>query len=124
MPPYDPFASKRGARVAINPNFLMGGLGISLGWSDGGTTRIGRISPEGYVTWEDHDRLNVIDRPTMVLDDEVARELLAALAHHFRATSLTSDREDLLHERGRVDKLTDAMIKAQADMIAGYRDGL
>lgn len=45
-------------------------------------------------------------RPTLRLTDDAARALLDALTRHYQgATDLHTVRADLLHERGRVDKL-------------------
>lgn len=48
----------------------------------------------------------------LVIDIEVARALLDALARHFGGTGDTRQlRKDYDHERSRVDKLTDAVIR-------------
>lgn len=49
--------------------------------------------------------------PTMSLTEAEGRALLEALAAHFGGSGpAQAAREDLLHERKRVDKLTDALI--------------
>lgn len=58
-------------------------------------------------------------RPTLCLAEPEARALLEALAAHFGGTGpAKAARDDFLHERGRVDKLTDALIG-----IAWSKDG-
>ena len=49
--------------------------------------------------------------PFLRLDEDMARELLDALAAHFGGTSeVQTLRKDYLHERGRVDKMIDHLI--------------
>jgi hypothetical protein len=51
--------------------------------------------------------------PALRMPDEMARALLDALSAHYGGTSDTRTlRSDLLHERGRVDKVTGALIDA------------
>lgn len=49
--------------------------------------------------------------PTMLLTNDLARALLDALMRHYQgASDMHTVRADLLHERGRVDKLVTAVI--------------
>ena len=49
---------------------------------------------------------------TIALDDDEARALLDALLRHYQgASDMHTVRSDLLHERARVDKLTEAIIR-------------
>jgi hypothetical protein len=58
--------------------------------------------------------------PTMMLPDEIGRPLLDALTRHYQgATDMHTVRADLLHERGRVDKLTDALIRIATEVPGG-----
>jgi hypothetical protein len=48
--------------------------------------------------------------PTILLSEEAARALLDALVRRYEgASDMHTVRSDLLHERGRVDKLTEAV---------------
>lgn len=59
-------------------------------------------------------------KPTLSLTEAEARALLEALAAHFGGTGpARAARDDFLHERGRVDKLTDALIRAVSARTAG-----
>jgi hypothetical protein len=54
--------------------------------------------------------------PTLSLTEAEGRALLDALAAFYGGTGpAKAARDDLLHERGRVDKLTDALIGIAAD---------
>lgn len=54
----------------------------------------------------------IADVPTLTLPTEVAHVLLDALAEHFGGTSTQqAARADFVHERGRVDKLLDAVTR-------------
>lgn len=63
--------------------------------------------------WEDFPDDGLAEAPlTMTLRNDVARALLDALLRHYQgASDMHTVRSDLLHERGRVDKLTDAVIR-------------
>lgn len=50
--------------------------------------------------------------PTLRIPDHIGRALLDALAAHYGGTTeVQTTRKDLLHERGRVDKMIDHLIK-------------
>lgn len=69
-----------------------------------------RLSEHGPV-WEQVTDPAVVTEPTLKLGHEEARALLDALVRHYEgASDMHAARADLLHERGRVDKLTDAVI--------------
>jgi hypothetical protein len=68
----------------------------------------------GVITWEPVE-LHVMAEPTVVLPGDAARALLDALMRHYQgASDMHTVRADLLHERKRVDKLTDAVIAIAA----------
>lgn len=70
-----------------------------------------RITEHGFSAWEQYDESVMLARdPTMHITDETARAILHALMNHYHGTENTRTvREDLLHERGRVDKLMEAI---------------
>lgn len=58
----------------------------------------------GFITQDGHG-------PTLSLTNDVARALLDALTRHYQgASDMHTVRADLLHERGRVDRLITAVI--------------
>jgi hypothetical protein len=67
------------------------------------------VSPEGYTTWDNVDPL-VANKPTFTLPNDAARALLDGLMRHYQgASDMHTVRRDLLHERGRVDKMLEAV---------------
>lgn len=87
-----------------------------------GDTDMGRLSQVAKVAENEHhgaileyepyepDFING-GKPTLCFTDGEARALLEALAAHFGGTGpAKAARDDLQHERGRVDKLTEALI--------------
>lgn len=60
--------------------------------------------------------------PSLHLADDMALQLLEALAHHYgRATDATHLRRDYDAERRRVDTLTGALIDAHRTLVASPR---
>lgn len=54
----------------------------------------------------------------LTLDGDQARALYEALAEHFTGTAvMQTQRADLLHERGRVDKLMDHVMRVQIEGV-------
>jgi hypothetical protein len=98
-------------RVAIVPDFSVGGVAITLGLRNSPTsTAILRIGENGHQTFEEHEGLVAIEHPTMRLSDEFAMMLLEELLRHYQgASDMHTVRSDLLHERGRVDRLIDTL---------------
>jgi hypothetical protein len=98
-------------RVAIIPDFGVGGVAITLGLRRSpDSTAILRIGENGHQTFEEHEGLVAIEHPTMRLSDEFAMMLLEELMRHYQgASDMHTVRSDLLHERGRVDKLIDTI---------------
>lgn len=78
---------------------------------DGRVTRV--LRPDGdFMTWDEVPEPLAEIRPTFTLEGECARALLDALLRHYQgASDMHTVRADLLHERGRVDRLTDAVIR-------------
>lgn len=89
-----------------------GGFAVQVIRDEDGKRRVLRLA-EGFASyrWEFVPEAVAVE-PTMVLPDEIGRPLLDALTRHYQgASDMHTVRADLLHERGRVDKLTDAVIR-------------
>jgi hypothetical protein len=91
----------------VETSFNHGGVAIHLG----------QKTEHGFlVVKQTQFELELAERgvsspPTFFLDDDMAKELLRALAKHYdSAYDTTHSREDFLHERGRVDKLINHLI--------------
>lgn len=98
-----------------------GGVGVQVIQDEPGLgRRILRLAEDSAsYRWETVPEGCAVE-PTMVLPDEVARPLLDALTRHYQgASDAHTVRADLLHERGRVDKVTDALIR----IATGSSDG-
>lgn len=102
------------ARVADN----WAAFGVCISITDGRGDRPqmvmglkGRDDGSVYSVWEQIPDDTLATSPTLTLGDDEARALLDALMRHYQgASDMHTVRQDLLHERGRVDKLTEAMI--------------
>jgi len=70
-----------------------------------------QVNQEGsYTYWENVDPI-AQTKPTITLANDVARALLDALLRHYQGSEdMHTVRADLLHERGRVDKMITALI--------------
>lgn len=104
-------------KVRVADGFAFsGGAAVQVVQEDNGYRRILRLGETAAsYRWEEIPGLGAPVEPTMVLDDDVARALLDALLRHYQgASDMHTVRSDLLHERGRVDKLTDAIIAIAA----------
>ena len=100
-------------RALIAQDWMSFGVKISIVMTDGDGDRPVRIRRTGGAggAWEQLSDVPVIVEPTMTLNDDEARALLDALTRHYQgASDMHTTRADLLHERGRVDKLTAAVI--------------
>lgn len=107
-------------RVAIQGDVMIDG--IRIGILSKGDVRM-------YATgFDEHGRLTWAAWPdpaasppgdaTMALPDDVARALMDELVRHYHGASDTvALRRDYDHERGRVDKLTDALITITTEGI-------
>lgn len=95
----------------VSDDFMIDGVAVYLSIRhDKLRCQILRCQPDGNCTWEDHEPLTTTT-PTLKLNGEAARALLDALLRFYQGSADTQTlRSDLLHERGRTDKLTDAVI--------------
>ena len=86
-------------RVAIVPDFSVGGVSITIGLRHSPTgMAILRIGENGYQTFEEHEGLVAVEHPTMRLSDEFAMMLLEELLRHYQgASDMHTVRSDLLH---------------------------
>jgi hypothetical protein len=67
--------------------------------------------PHPAQRWEPVTDPAVQVAPSLLIDDEIGRVLLDALAAHYGGTGeVQTMRADLLHERKRVDKLIDNLL--------------
>lgn len=101
-------------KARIADHFAADGCAIWLytEWEKGKRS-VMHFSADGVngVAWQDAEATAEIP-PTMRLPDDAARALLDALLRHYQgASDMHTVRADLLHERGRADKLTDALIR-------------
>lgn len=107
-------------KVLVSDNFAFASDSVAIaillvhGTDD---RRIMQISPEGYHTWERVDPL-AATRPTFTLPNDIGRAVLEQLLRHYQgAEDMHTVRGDLLHERGRVDRLI-TMYGDLADKVA------
>ena len=99
-----------GFDVRVADDFMIDGLAIYVSIKDGPADRRILHIRENGTAWDQVDPAAVTE-PTLKLPGEAARALLDALLRHYQgASDMRTVRADLLHERGRVDKLTDAII--------------
>lgn len=98
-------------KVIIRQDFLFSADGptISIGRKQDDQIFILGFDPEYHMpTWTPVDKAGNVTKATMSLPDDCARALLTALLNHYQgAPDVHKVREDLLHERGRVDHLID-----------------
>lgn len=96
----------------ISDQMMADGIAVWIVMKDGG--RVVRVlhQEEDFATWEEVPEPLAQIKPTFTLEGECARALLDALTRHYQgAADMHSVRADLIHERGRVDKVTDALIR-------------
>jgi hypothetical protein len=102
-------------RAQIAGDFLGDGISVRITMENDDRRLIMVPGEDGYTRWEEFNPQQVLtDGPalTIRLPDEAGRALLDALLRHYQgASDMHTIRSDLLHERGRVDKLTDAFIR-------------
>jgi hypothetical protein len=81
--------------------------------NEGDVTRMLRINSEGFNEWHEIDSSSGMSvGATLSLPNDAARALLEALLRHYEgASDMHTVRADLLHERGRVDKMVDAIVR-------------
>lgn len=71
------------------------------------------FTEEGFDRWDPISGLLTSENggPTLSLTNDVARALLDALMRHYQgASDMHTVRGDLLHERGRVDRMITAVV--------------
>lgn len=99
-------------RALVNDNFEYLGVNIALVIAEGEqapVTHVLHADNDGHVHWDMREP-NVRTAPTMVLGHEEARALLDGLLRHYQgASDMHTARDDLLHERARVDGLIDTV---------------
>lgn len=97
-------------RVAVKNDFMMG-TAVTFALDYGGD-EIKILHFEGGTDrWDSVNRL-VVDKPSLRIPEEFARALYEELARYFNGTSESATaRADLLHERSRVDKCLESLIK-------------
>lgn len=107
------------ARASVREDFTRNGVSIALAstsrtiYDFTGVTQRALTDDEVYAEPGRGERL--------VLTDDVARALYEALAVHYGHTGhdMRALRKDYEHERGRVDRLTDALLEAVSAAPAG-----
>jgi hypothetical protein len=103
-------------KAQIAGDFLSDGISVRI-LNESDSVRLVLVPGEdGYTRWEPFDPQQALSATapwlTIRLPDEAGRALLDALLRHYQgASDMHTVRSDLLHERGRVDKLTDAFIR-------------
>jgi hypothetical protein len=104
-------------RVAIVPDALVDGIALQIVESGGGHTQQLWFGSRSMQTVEPG---NAMPSPSLTVDDELGRALLDALAEHYGHTSGgRQQRADFEHERRRVDKLVDHLMRAQTAQPPG-----
>lgn len=74
--------------------------------------RLLRFREDGTGIWVPVEEM-VVQEPTMILQDDIARALLDSLTRHYQgASDLHTVRADLIHHRERHDRVVDALIVA------------
>jgi hypothetical protein len=98
-------------RVAVSDHMSVDGVAIRIALRlDYEHIRVMNINEEGYTTWTDVDQMADNYSPTLRLSHGFARALLDALLRYYQgASDMQTTRSDLLHERGRVDRLVEVI---------------
>lgn len=107
------FEERSPIRLSITDSFDIDGIAVTIGLRIGPEepTRVGRVNEYGSVHYEDVEPAANVT-PTMRLSHVVARGLLNALLNYYGgAPDSHTVRADLLHERGRVDKMLTAFME-------------
>lgn len=101
-------------QVHVTDNMMVDGVAIYICMKhEGDNRRLMHITEAGYTNWELLEQtVPIMSIPTMSLNSDVARALLDALLRHYQgASDMHTVRADLIHERGRVDKLVDHVVR-------------
>jgi hypothetical protein len=90
-----------------------------------GTRSILKFTQDGGREWQEIEDLvaggNGVNL-TMALEDDEARQLLQELLNHYQgATDMHTVRADLIHERGRVDKMMEHVMSVNAEAVRAFR---
>lgn len=106
--------------VRVGGQFFAGSIAVmAVLKHDDGTRQVLHVDGDGVQHWDNAPPAAAIE-PTWTMDDEIARALLDALTRHYQgASDMHTVRADLLHERQRVDKLTDAVIRIATEVPGG-----
>lgn len=93
------------AFAANGPSFR---LSLYYGPND---VKVGKVNERGTINFEPYDTTSLTDPGiTFSLPDEFARALLEKLLQYYQgASDMHTVRADLLHERGRVDKMIETI---------------
>lgn len=93
--------------VRVSDHLQLDGIAVYvLMKHEGEVTRVMRVTNDGFVQWEPIEDPRVNARPTFHLPNDIGRSLLESLMRHYEgASDMQTVRSDLLHERGRVDKM-------------------
>lgn len=100
-------------RIGITDSFEADGIAVIIGLRYSPEhTRIGRVNHDhGYIEWEDTEPAVAVE-PTIRMNHDIARGLLEALLRYYGgAPDSHTVRADLMHERGRVDKMLDTLVE-------------
>lgn len=99
-----------GIRVAIQDEYFFAADSISIVLAhkmDATTVRVAKATEDGNLSWQSVEVGVAIDNPTLRIPHVSARALLDALLKYYQgASDMHQLRQDFLHERERVDKLT------------------
>ena len=97
--------------VRVTDDFMVGGIAVYVAMKTGPGERLILHQRDGHLAWDRYEPGTIPLEPTLKLEDDAGRAVLDALLRYYQgASDMHTVRGDLLHERGRVDKLTDAMI--------------
>jgi hypothetical protein len=102
-----------------NFSFASDSFGIYIILKIDETTRsVMHMDQDGYVRWDEIDYPAGAEvKPSIMLQNDIGPLLLEALLRRYQgASDMHTVRADLLHERGRVDKLLDAQLRVNASM--------
>lgn len=109
-------------RVYITDDFATMGISIVIAREWNGDFNnpprrdIMHYGPSGVIEWEMAEPGGIVQKPSLRMDEEVARALLDALTRHFHGSEDSRVlRKDYDDERKRVDRLTDAMMEIAAE---------
>jgi hypothetical protein len=101
--------------VFINDKYSIDGVGIYIVRGGGDVRHLMQFNGD-MVEWvivED----TVLLSPTFHIGNDIGRAMLDALTRHYHGTSdIHTIRSDYLHERDRVDKCIDALLKSNASL--------